>query len=189
MRYSYHDERLQGGGSNKYALVIFLPHDLDSMISPLRERFDPEYNAVPAHITLVFPFETDCPVSDLSAAIHSALEDQKEFLIQLESLDDFYPKSPIIYWNIATNRYLGDMYYRLYSSLNRAVPHASFTPHVTIAREISTHRLMLVKEKIVSYLSPQRFMATAVDLITPLANMRWVSVRTFPLGRFPGAAL
>ena len=52
---------------------------------------------------------------------------------------------------------------------------------VTVAKEISQHRVMLVKDAIASYLSRERFEVDAIDLIAPLPERRWVSVRTFPL--------
>ena len=61
------------------------------------------------------------------------------------------------------------------------MPCKSYQPHVTVAREISDHRVMLVKEKIVPYLPNESFVATAVDLVAPVAGQNWVSVRTFPL--------
>jgi hypothetical protein len=52
---------------------------------------------------------------------------------------------------------------------------------VTVAKEISDHRVVLVKEKIVPYLGEESFEAETIDLIAPTANKQWVSVRTFTL--------
>ena len=175
------DGALEDRRRNKYAVVIFLPPALNEAAAPLREQFDPLYNLVASHITLVFPFVTNRPIEELAGVIKSEADKQQSFLIQLDTVGDFYPKAPIIYWNVKENAHLYELYYRLYSGMGVPIPYKHFTPHVTIAREISDHRVMIVKEKIASYLPREKFYAGSIDLITPLVNERWVSVRTFPL--------
>jgi 2'-5' RNA ligase len=169
---------------NKYAVVIFLPQALTGVIAPLREQFDPLYSLVPPHITLVFPFETNRPLDELAGLVGGQTEMQKSFLIQLDTVGDFYPQAPIIYWNVRQNQHLRELYYRLYASLGIPIPYKEYMPHVTVAREISHHRVIIVKEKIASYLTQEKFYAGTIDLITPLVNERWVSVRTFPFKGF-----
>lgn len=166
---------------NQYAVVIFLPDSLDDIIAPFREQFDPVYNLIVSHITLVFPFETNQSLDELSNIMKTETETQEPILIELDSIGDFYPESPVIYWNVKKNEALYNLYYCFYSRLGLSIPFKYFHPHVTVAREISNHRVLIVKDKIVSYLPQEKFYANAVDIITPLVNDRWVSVRTFPL--------
>ncbi len=165
----------------QYAMIIFLPQPLDAVIAPLRERFDPIYSLVSSHITIVFPFETQMRIEEIAAAVSAETQKQPAIEIELDSIGDFYPRSPIIYWKIKKNNELCELYYRLYSQLGVALPHKIYEPHVTVAREISDHRVMIVKEKIISYLPSEKFQASSIDLVTPLVNERWVSVRTFSL--------
>lgn len=167
--------------SNLYAIVIYLPKTLDDVVLPFREKYDPLYNLVAAHMSIVFPFNTQLPMDDLSYQIKSEVEKFDSFAVELDSIGDFYPKSPVIYWDVKKNNSINELYYKLHSSLGIAIPHKIFKPHVTIAREISNHRVVTVKDAIVSYLPSEKFQATAVDLLTPLVNDRWVSVRTFNL--------
>ncbi len=46
---SPHDQRY-----SVYAVVILLPERLERTVIPLRERFDPLYNLISPHITLVY---------------------------------------------------------------------------------------------------------------------------------------
>jgi len=167
-----------------YAVVVFLPHALSSTIAPLREQFDPLYNLVAPHITVVFPFETNRPLSELTSLLKNETDEQKSFLIQLDTVGDFYPKSPTIYWNVKKNNNLSELYYRLHVCLGIPIPFKTYLPHVTVAREISHHRVIIVKEKIASYLADDKFFAGSVDLIAPLVDDKWVSVRTFPFKGF-----
>ncbi|UCD65151.1 MAG: 2'-5' RNA ligase family protein [Candidatus Zixiibacteriota bacterium] len=181
------DEQYTIGGNlrerrrSKYAVVTFLPRALSDVVAPLRERFDPAYNLVAPHITLVFPFDTVRPLDELAGLIKSETENEKSIQVQLESIGDFYPKSPVIFWSVRKNQQLTELYFRLHVRLNIPIPYKNFVPHVTVASEISHHRLIIVKEQIASYLAREKFHTESIDLITPLVSGKWVSVRTFPL--------
>ncbi len=165
----------------KYAVVVYLPQALNSIVAPLREQFDPLYNLVPPHITIVFPFEINRPLDELASLIKAETDRHQSFLIELNTVGDFYPQVPIIYWSVKKNSYLSELYYRLHASIGVPIPYKHYEPHVTVGREISHHRVIIVKEKIASYLAQERFYASSIDLITPLVDERWVSVRTFSL--------
>ncbi|MFZ5980747.1 MAG: 2'-5' RNA ligase family protein [Candidatus Zixiibacteriota bacterium] len=165
----------------RYAVVIFLPRALDEVIRYLREKFDPDYNLVASHVTLVFPFEDERPLKEITTIIQREVAGIVPFQIELSSIDDFYPENPIIYWRVKQNPVINELYKNLYTALDLALPFKDIIPHVTIAKEISFHRVMLVKERIVNYLSDEIFEAEALDLISPVADENWVSVRTFPL--------
>jgi 2'-5' RNA ligase len=181
MNESYFPEGAGDRRLGRYAVIIFLPQHIEEIIAPIREKYDPVYNLVNAHVTLVFPFETNRPLDELVGAVRSVADVTRPITIELDSIGDFYPRSPVIYWSLRKNEGLCELYYKLYGCLDLPLVHKQFVPHVTIAREISDFRLMLVKDKIASYLPREKFLAEAVDLATPLAGQRWVSVRTMPL--------
>jgi 2'-5' RNA ligase len=168
---------------NRYAVVIFLPRPLDRVVANLREQFDPDYNIIASHVTLVFPFEADRSLEEISHVIRRETVTCEPFKIELSSIDDFYPVSPIIYWKVKKNPIIVELYKNIYTGLDLALPFKQIIPHVTVAKEISLHRVMLVKEKIVYYLSDEIFEVDAIDLVSPVADENWVSVRTFSLGK------
>lgn len=181
--YSYFPQNLQERRLSRYAVVIFLPPHLDEIIAPLREKYDPIYNLVASHITLVFPFESGRSLDEMAGIIKAETDCLATTLIELDSIGDYYPQFPVIYWKIKRNNDLNNLYYRLYSALGLPLPYKEYQPHVTVAREISHHRVMFVKDKIVSYLPTEKFFAQKIDLIAPMAGNKWVSVRTFSLSR------
>jgi 2'-5' RNA ligase len=181
MMFGYHSNDLASDSSNCYAVVILLPDYLDRIIAPLRERYDPDHTTIGAHISLVFPFETERPLDDVSQIIHRITDQITPFRVELNSIGDFYPDYPVIYWAVNRQSVIDDLYKSLYTGLDLALPHKQFCPHVTVAREISAHRVVMVKENIVPYLPEEGFAVNAIDLISPAANRHWVSVRTFSL--------
>ena len=183
MQHDVNFEKVPRPSKSTYAVFIFLPSHLDDLIYPLRQHFDPLYNKIPAHITIVFPFETDQSLNDLSAIIKQELQDIRPITIELESIGDFYPVEPIIYWKINTCEPIQHLYHSLHTKLELPIPFKQYIPHVTVAREISTHRVMLVKERIVPYLPREKFVAHTLDLVVPIAYEKWVSVRSFSLSK------
>jgi len=165
---------------SKYAVIIIVPKKIEDIIMPFRERFDPLYNLVPGHLKLMFPFETTLSLDNLSVRIKMETDKLKPIEIKLESINDFYPKAPVIFWELRENKKLCELYYKLYSRLDIPIPYKHYVPHITIAREISNHRVETVKDNIVSYLPREKFTAMSLDLVTPLMNEKWVSVRNFP---------
>jgi len=179
--YYYQEQNIENRRQVKYALVAYLPIELDKIIAPLREKYDPLYDLIASHITIVFPFETDRPLDELAGIIGHETSTELEVELELGSIIDFYPKTPVICWGVKKCEQLTSLYYRLYSRLGLTLPFKDYQPHATIAREISHHRVLLVKENIVPYLPNERFTMSTLDLVTPLVENKWVSVRTFPL--------
>ena len=179
-QFSFDDEFINRR-KTEYAIITYLPFSLDQEAHPFREKYDPIYNEIASHITLVFPFLTDKTIDDISIIINSVIADFKPIKIDMDTIADFYPQTPVIYWAVKENHFLRELYINLYAKLEIPIPHKNFVPHATIAREISTHRVETVKDDIASYLPKESFFAQAIDLVTPLANFKWVSVRTFSL--------
>lgn len=189
MQFGYVIDHIGERRHNRFAVVIFLPPPLEEIITPLRERYDPIYNLVGAHISLVFPFDARMSLEELVAAIRAETEHRKAFKVELSSIGDFYPADPVIYWGAKNSSDLTDLHFNLHIRLGLAVPHKAFQPHVTVAREISHHRVTLVKDKIAGWLPDEHFVVDKIDLITPVSGNKWVSVRTFRLKENPDALL
>lgn len=179
-KFSFEDDFINRR-KTEYAIITYLPTNIDQIIHPFRKKYDPVYNQVSSHITLVFPFYTDKTLDEISAIVTSVASSHKSVPIELGSIGDFYPTSPVIYWAVKDNLYLRELYLNLYANIGIPIPHKNYIPHVTLAREISTHRVETVKDAIASYLPKETYYSSSIDLVTPLANFKWVSVRTFSL--------
>jgi len=177
----YSSNGVEGEIAREYAVIIYLPSHLEKIAASLRAKFDPDYNLIPAHITIVFPLTWNRPLDELTNHISEEVAKLNEFTINLESIGDFYPNLPVIYWQVKENDQLDFLYKRIYARLEAPIPFKKLLPHVTIAREISNHRVVLVKDQIATYLPTESFEVKAVDLVSPVAGAHWVSVRTFTL--------
>ncbi|MEW6050409.1 MAG: 2'-5' RNA ligase family protein [Candidatus Zixiibacteriota bacterium] len=180
--FGYNSDELDRRVTNKYAVVILLPEGLDEVIAPLRRQYDPDHSVIAAHVTVVFPFQCTRSLDDISRVIKPVTDRIGPFPLELSSIGDFYPGFPLIYWQVNRHPNLDELYKSLYTGLDLALPHKQFVPHVTVAREISPHRVVMVKERIVPYLPEESFRVTTLNLVSPVADRQWVSVRSFPLG-------
>jgi 2'-5' RNA ligase len=181
MHYVYRQEQDDQPVSSRYALVIYLPEDLDNLIAPLREKYDPDYNVISSHVTLVAPFESDKSLGEISGIVRSETEAIDGLKLKLKSIGDYYPMSPIIFWKVEPDETLVRFCHNLYGKLDLPLPFKQFSPHVTVAKEISNHRVFIVKGNIVDYLPDESLSVAAVDLVSPVADKQWLSVRTFSL--------
>lgn len=179
MGYLFHNPYLADRRQSKYCVVFFLPEELNKSLIKIREKYDPSYNLIPSHVTVVFPFETSRPIDEIASVIESEVKPLNGFDISLTNLKDFYPEFPIIFWSVDISDELSKLYRNITNGLGLTIPHEIYKPHVTLAQEISTHRVMMVKENIIPYIAPETFKASSIDLISPMNDNRWVSVRTF----------
>jgi 2'-5' RNA ligase len=181
MSYKYSRREIDGDRVKEYAVVIFVPERVERFVVPLRERFDPDYDMVGAHITLAFPWESSRPASDFAGVIAEEVEQLGPLTIKLDSVGDFYPGTPIIYWRVVPNDALTRLHRRLHANLDLPLPFKNYIPHVSVGKEISPHRVVLVKDQIAAHLPSESFELSSVDLVSPVADQNWVSVRTFPV--------
>lgn len=181
MPLGYHSADLSKTEMNYFAVAVLLPDHLDRVIAPLRAQFDPDHAVIQAHVSVVFPFATRRSIHEVTDAMEGVVRLVPSLRVDLNSIGDFYPDFPLIYWEVKRNPLLDELYKSLYAKLDLALPYKTFCPHVAVAREISQHRVVLVKEQVVPYLFEESFMAPAIDLISPAVSRNWVSVRTFPL--------
>lgn len=179
MQFGYRQEQMVTKGYPRYGIVIFLPEELQKLVRPIRERFDPDYSLIAPNVAIVAPFASELSLDEISQVIAKEVSGTVAPTIELSSIGDYYPHYPLIFWQVKLNPIIDRLYKNLYTSLDLALPYRQFSPHVTVAREISQHRVMLVKEKIYPYLPEESFRAITVDLVAPVAQERWVSVRTF----------
>lgn len=104
-------------------------------IDALRRRFDPLFDIIPAHITLVFPFESDLAPDELRAHIKGAVRGVGPFPIRLAGITGVDGR--FLFLNVVRGHAaLIELHDRLYTG--PLLPHLTlaftFAPHVTIGR-------------------------------------------------------
>jgi 2'-5' RNA ligase len=116
------------------AIVIVPPAKDMAPIEDIRRRFDPHAGRVPAHVTLVFPFEDDAADARLARHVKEAATGLAPFDLVLEgvtcSSDHFL--FLMVTQGAEESR---DLHDRLYTGFLRPLlSDRAFTPHVTLGR-------------------------------------------------------
>lgn len=119
----------------KRCIHIFPNFPNQTDIQKLRQQYDPLYQLIPPHITLVFPFESNILSKELNKHIKLAIAKLKPFPIHLQGItetQDFY-----LFLNVKKgNDLIIELHDQLYtgilsSYLNREY---SYSPHLTVGK-------------------------------------------------------
>jgi len=120
---------------SKRAIVIF-PENADlGEVERLRQRFDPLASAIPAHITLVFPFELELSTDELRTHVQHTIGECRAFPVRLTTITGH--EDEYLFLGVAAGRdRIVDLHDRLYTG--PLAPHLShahtYAPHMTVGR-------------------------------------------------------
>lgn len=119
-----------------YALVYF-PKMHSSKIDAFRKKYDPKWNVIPPHITLVFPF-SDVPENLILEHVKKVTQEARPFPIHLRGLQKV--ENELIFLLVKDGRdeiiHIHDqLYSRIFASLEQEYV---FEPHITIGEVSST---------------------------------------------------
>lgn len=117
------------------AIIIFPDFSNIEIIEKIREKYDPLYNLISPHVTLVFPFQSDLTKKELVEHLEEKLRDVNSFELiarGVTAASDGY-----VFLDVKVgNDSIIDIHDKLYEGLlkahhNRFIP---YIPHITIAR-------------------------------------------------------
>lgn len=104
-------------------------------IEAIRQRFDPLAGFLPAHITLVFPFESNLTTKDLRRHIELAAEGVAPFALTLDGVTG--SEREYLFLMVKRGKEsIVELHERLYSGplqMHLSVAH-TYVPHVTVGR-------------------------------------------------------
>ncbi|MEP7156498.1 MAG: 2'-5' RNA ligase family protein [Betaproteobacteria bacterium] len=117
------------------AIVWFPPFPIDSPIEPFRRRHDPLADALPAHVTLVFPFPTNLTVIQLASHIRRIVGNWPSLPVSFRDIEGIMEE-----WMLLMVRERADAIVALHDKLYRGILRnylrndIPYLPHVTIGR-------------------------------------------------------
>jgi len=119
---------------NNRVIVINLEGNGLGEIEQIRRQYDPLAPAVKAHITLVFPFESDLAADALRAHVRQAVQGIGPFPVQLQTITGHNGR--YLFLNIKQGKnQLISLHDKLYSGILNPYRHSfDYLPHVTIGR-------------------------------------------------------
>lgn len=106
----------------------------DSDVESFRSKFDPLYTKCPAHITVVFPFDSDLPSEAIAVQMESLSMDQPSFCIKVGP--PRYQNGYLTMPSISRHTWISHSHEALTRAIGGAVV-PGFIPHFTIGREMN----------------------------------------------------
>lgn len=129
----------------KRTIMIFPEFENMKYIESLREKYDPLFNKVRPHITLVFPFESSYETRELKSILQQHLSTYKPFEINVQGLCAFD------YWLFLKLTKGGDKIEEIHSKLyqnefTECKPQwlHYYVPHITVGQFNTKEKLMAV---------------------------------------------
>ncbi|CAN7368625.1 2'-5' RNA ligase family protein [Rossellomorea sp. LjRoot5] len=119
----------------KRAIHIFPSFHSVEKIQEIRNRYDPLSDKIPPHITLVFPFESFIPQSEILAHIESVAKHISPFSLTLKDVTGF--GGEFLFLNVKKgNDFLIELHDELYKGILAPYrdPHFTYSPHITLGR-------------------------------------------------------
>ncbi|HCT80722.1 MAG TPA: hypothetical protein DGG94_03070 [Micromonosporaceae bacterium] len=116
-------------------VVVIFPNAANTgAVEGFRARWDPLAAQVRAHITLVFPFETDAAAADeLRRSIAGVAARQAPFAIELVE-PTIWEREYLFLLARQGGAEIGRLHHALYDALPEALKEGGFVPHMTIGR-------------------------------------------------------
>lgn len=110
------------------------------LIETIRKEYDYLCDCIEAHITLVFPFESNLSYEAIEKDLINYLKDEKPFKVRLEGLEAVENHGYYLFLNVKEGQEtLKKLHYKLHQGILKTyqspwTKDGSFVPHVTLGR-------------------------------------------------------
>ena len=120
---------------SRWAIVIFPKHEHLAAIEEFRGTYDPLASLIPAHLTLVFPFESTLSAHELSAHMADVTQQHRPFRLCLRGVRG--QAGEYLFLNVTCGHdQVMELHDQLYTGLLAPYLslHVTYVPHMTIGR-------------------------------------------------------
>lgn len=167
-----------------YAIVIFPSKPLQDIANAYRKRYDKQYAFIPPHITLKYAFEAnEHQISAIANGVKAIAHQTEPFTIHVTKAKSFYPVNKTVYLKVEATPVLEKLFdiFNDEAFFGNNANHR-FTPHITIAEDISNdEHLDLVGQ--ISHLNiSQQETVDRLHLLYQREDGVWTVHETFLLG-------
>ncbi|MGL4450067.1 MAG: 2'-5' RNA ligase family protein [Sarcina sp.] len=122
----------------KRCIMIFLKFDNIDIIEGIRKKYDPTFNFVEPHITLVFPFESDLTKKEIEEHMNNVLKGTKKFKVELQDVVSKKSFGNYIFLEVKKGvENLRELHEKLYTGILKKflltwLDDVKFIPHMTV---------------------------------------------------------
>lgn len=118
-------------------IVIFPSKDLQNYANSFRKHYDPHYNLIPPHVTLINPFQaTETEANELAGKLKEIAKKYNPINLQAYKISSFQPVTNVIYLKLKKNETLEQLQHEVLNVVN-VEPEYAFVPHITISQQLT----------------------------------------------------
>ncbi|WP_242863234.1 2'-5' RNA ligase family protein [Caloranaerobacter ferrireducens] len=132
----------------KRSIIIFPKFRNLEKIEEIRKKYDPLYNCIKPHITVVFPFESNIKTEELEKHVKQALKGIKPFKIRLKGITG--TTDNYLFLNIKEgNDKIIEIHDKLYTGILEKFLYRKITyiPHITVGKVEDVEEFEIVLEE------------------------------------------
>jgi 2'-5' RNA ligase len=156
-----------GGRNIMYTIVALLPRSLVTALEPHRQRYDPQANIIPPHITVVGPFNFSGPLQELYDHLDEIGETHAPIKVSLIGWDAYNQTDYQIHLPLVTGRLEFKALHKnlLTGPLSHLKPDETYWPHITLGRFSKQFDLEQAKKALRGFEPQFTFSVTHLELL------------------------
>lgn len=168
----------------KFGVVVFPSKNLQDFANSYRKRYDPHYDLITPHLTLLNAFEaTEEDAREFAERLQQIADRTNPFTLKTSKISSFHPVNNVIYLKIEPVKELISLHAEIHTEFSEFKSEYAFVPHITIGQKLSNDEHSdvfgaLRMTKIDHEETIDRF-----HLLYQLDNGSWTVFETFRLGK------
>ncbi|GHH98441.1 YjcG family protein [Neobacillus kokaensis] len=168
----------------KFGVVIFPSKNLQDFANSYRKRYDPHYDLIPPHLTLLNAFDaTEEDAREFAERLQQISRNANPFTLKTAKISSFHPVNNAIYLKVEPVEELLKLHAEIKKEFSEHRSDYAFVPHITIGQKLSNDEHSdvygaLRMTKINHEEAIDRF-----HLLYQLENGSWTVYETFRLGK------
>lgn len=177
-----------------YAVIAYLPRSLGRLVDDLRRRFNPDYAAWLAHVTLLPPRPLAAPPEEIVEGLRAHCAHREPFDATIGGVATFWPANAVVYLSFSTGfEQLLELHHLLNVGGLAFRELYDYVPHVTIAQELADEMavqqvLARVSREWSEFAGDATFRIESLFLVEQTQANRWRNLAPIPLSSFFYAA-
>ncbi|RAL25932.1 2'-5' RNA ligase family protein [Thermoflavimicrobium daqui] len=165
-----------------FGIALFPQQHVQDIVNSYRKRYDPHYNFIAPHITIIEKFELgENEMLSLIPKFEEIAKNTDSFTIEMKKVSHFFPTSPTIYLSIENQEPIIHLHQQLLKELDSHKPTYDFIPHLTIGQKMSEDELHDVYGSLRMHSFALTSLIDRFHLLYQLENKSWVNYQSFLL--------
>ena len=168
----------------KFGVVIFPSKKLQDFANSYRKRYDPHYDLITPHLTLLNAFEaTEEETREFAEKLKQIARNSKSFRLKTSKVSSFYPVNNVIYLKVEPVEELIELHAKINKEFEEQKSEYAFVPHITIGQKLSNDEHSDVYGALRMTKIDHEETIDRFHLLYQLDNGSWTVYETFRLGK------